>query len=163
MNNLSSLEGKQVDVIADGNRILAMSAQAIGKVRQVETRTRDLPQVPIRTNHVIHAGIYSRTIMVPAGVFITGAEIKRSTMLNICGRVIVYIDGKAAEFTGAHLLACSPGRKQAFLAIDDTHLTMSFATKARTIAEAEAEFTDEAELLISRHQPELNQTIITGE
>ena len=33
-------------------------------------------QVPIETRHVLHAGMYARTICIPAGVLITGALVK---------------------------------------------------------------------------------------
>ena len=55
-----------------------------------------------------------------------------------------------------HVLAGQPGRKQAFVAHAETWLTMSFKTEARTVAEAEAEFTDEAEHLGSRRDDAVN-------
>ena len=48
------------------------------------------------------------------------------------------------------------GRKQAFLAITDTALTTTFPTAAVTVEEAEAEFTDETDLLASRGDDAVN-------
>ena len=41
----------------------------------------ECPQVAIQTTHHFHAGLYSRTIRIPAGVMITGALIKIPTLL----------------------------------------------------------------------------------
>ena len=40
---------------------------------------------------------------------------------------------------------------------------MMFATSAKTVEDAENEFTDEAHLLLSRQQPEHDTVVITGE
>ena len=42
-------------------------------------------------------------------------------------------------------------------------MTMLFATKATTVADAENEFTDEADTLMSRNEDAKNFIIITGE
>lgn len=140
----------------------AMSNAAIGAVRALELEFKKLPQVPLVTTHILHAGIYSRTITVPAGVTITGALIKRSTILNIVGHGVAYIGEETIQLEGSHVITARAPRKQAFHAITDLHLTMSFATNATTVEEAENEFTDEANLLCSR-QPNHTNIIITGE
>jgi hypothetical protein len=76
---------------------------------------------------------------------------------------VVFVDGEPLELTGYHVLPAAAGRKQALLARADTHLTMIFATRATSVAEAEAEFTDEADRLASRRQGRRNVVIITGE
>lgn len=144
-----------------GGQIATMQQEAIDKIRAVEAKMKELPQIDIATKHLIHAGIYSRTVVIPGGAAITGVLVKRSTILNITGDVIVYTGGEPIHFLGNNVVACSPNRKQAFMALDETTLTMSFATDAKTVEEAEAEFTDETDLLVSRHSE--NQTIITGE
>ena len=47
--------------------------------------------------------------------------------------------------------------------IADTRVTMIFPTTARTVEEAEAEFTEEADGLCSRRDPTSNHVVITGE
>ncbi len=59
------------------------------------------------------------------------------------------------------MFAASAGRKQAYIAHKDTFLTMSFKTNAKTVEEAEAEFTDDHERLMSRNG--VNKIVITGE
>jgi hypothetical protein len=77
--------------------------------------------------------------------------------------VIVYVDGAPVHLQGHAVLAASAGRKQAFLARVDTHLTMIFPTRAKTVEDAEREFTDEVDLLASRRDTNHSQTMITGE
>lgn len=144
-------------------RIPAMSDEAIGNVRRLESLARELPQVRIVTRHVIHGGMYARTVCVPANVMITGALVKLPTLLIVDGDAVVHLDGESARLTGHCVLPASAGRKQAFVALADTHITMLFPTAARSVAQAEREFTDEVDLLASRLDPETNHVIITGE
>jgi hypothetical protein len=141
--------------------IPAMSDAAIEKVRRLESLVLAAPQVPLETSHIFHAGLYARTIRLPAGVMITGALIKIATLLIVQGDAIVYLDGESVRLEGYNVLPASARRKQAFVALAETHLTMIFATEARTVEEAEAEFTDEADLLGSSRDS--NRITITGE
>jgi hypothetical protein len=128
-------------------RIAPMSEQAIDTVRRLERLAREMPQVGIVTDHMLHAGLYSRTICIPAGVMITGALIKVATLLIVQGDVIVYADGGPMHLNGYNIVPADAGRKQAFLATTDVHMTAIFPTEARTVEAAEREFTDETELL----------------
>ena len=140
-----------------------MSAEAIDKVRQLEAFTREFPQVEIATEHVLHGGMYARTICIPAGVVLTGVFIRVPTLLVFDGNATVNAGKDAVTLVGYHVLAASAHRRQAFLAHADTRLTMVFASQAKTVAEAEDEFTDEAHLLFSRKPGAINRINITGE
>lgn len=144
-----------------GRAIPPMSPVGIDRVRRLEQVTSALPQVPIVTRHVIHAGMYARTVRVPAGVVLTGAFIKRATLVIVSGHCRVNTDDGSAELAGYHVLPASAGRKQAFVALDDTHITMLFPTASKTVEECEHEFTDEADRLFSRTGE--NEIVITGE
>jgi len=150
------------DLSLFAHRIPAMSEAAIDAVRHLESESIQEPQVPMRTQHQIHGGIYSRTVFIPAGHRITGALVKVPTTLVLQGRVVVFVGDQVVRFDGYHVLAASAGRKQIFVAETDTYLTMEFATNARTVEEAEREFTDEYDLLAS-HRDDLNAVLITGE
>lgn len=141
--------------------IPAMSAKAIRAVRALEEKVLALPQVPIATRHVLHAGMYARTICVPAGVLITGAHITIPTLLILSGHATLFIGDEDVELTGYAVIPASAGRKQAIYAHADTLLTMLFPTAARTVEDAEQEFTDEPERLGSRRAP--NHVTTTGE
>lgn len=153
-DGLAALEGKQV-------AIARSSDEAIAKVRNAENLAREMPQVPIETTHVIHAGVYARTIMLKEGVMITGALIKKATTLIITGNVAATIGEETIGLVGYNVIPASAHRKQAYLAIEDSYITMIFATNATSVEEAENEFTDEAELLSSRDPSAINHTIIT--
>lgn len=129
-----------------------MSEANLSKVREVEKFLLDKPQIEIKTSHEFHAGLYSRTIMIPAGVLITGALIKIETLLILSGDATIVINGVSSRISGYGVIPASAGRKQIFMAHEDTYLTMVFKTSARTIEEAEAEFTDEADMLGSRRE-----------
>lgn len=152
-----------LDLVVTSNRIPSMSNAAIDKVRQLEKITLQAPQVDIRTTHSLHSGVYTRTIMIPAGVILTGALIKIPTTLIVCGRTTVFIGDQPKDIDGYNVIAASANRKQAFVAHDDTYITMIFCTNAKTVEEAEEQFTDEAHLLSSRRPGSLNDFIITEE
>lgn len=149
--------------VAAQNRISAMAPSAIVAVRELEALTREMPQVAIATEHVLHGGMYARTICIPAGVVLTGVFIRVPTLLVFDGNATVNTGEGAVTLVGHHVLAASAHRKQVFLAHADTVLTMVFATQAKTVAAAEDEFTDEAHLLMSRTPGAVNQVTITGE
>jgi hypothetical protein len=138
-----------------------MSEAAVNSVRRLEQAAREMPQTPIETSHLFHAGMYARSIEIPAGVMLTGALIKIATILIISGDVIMYINGQARELHGYHVFAASAHRKQAFVALTDTSMTMLFPSQAKTVEQAEEEFTGEADLLFSRAGA--NNITMTGE
>ena len=129
-----------------------MGQSEVESVRRLEKAALELPQTPIPTDHVFHAGMYARTITIPAGVALTGAQIKIPTILIISGDALVYGENGPTRYAGYHVALGQCGRKQAFYALQDTCLTMLFPTTATTIEEAEMQFTDEYEKLFSRKE-----------
>ena len=135
--------------------IPSMDKVGIEKVRQMETLAFKMPQVELETTHVLHGGMYARTVRLPEGVMITGALIKAATTLIVQGNVLVYTGDETPRLLeGYHVVPAEAGRKQAFVAKSEAFLTMIFPTEAQTVEEAENEFTDEPELLQSRRTPE---------
>lgn len=128
----------------------AMTSESIDLVREAEEKAKKLPQIDLPTSHTLHAGMYARTITIPAGVAITGALIKIPTILVVDGHCEVFTGAETVELRGHHVLQASAHRKQVFLAHADTHLTMVFPTSATTVEQAENEFTDEADRLQTR-------------
>lgn len=147
-------------------RLPAMTDFELGEVRRLQYVYGQKEQIPLRTRHFLYAGVYSRTIWAvgtpEVQVLIVGALIKIPTQVSIDGDVLVWVGSKTLRLTGHNVLAGSAGRKQVFLAYSDVRITMSFGTKAKTIEEAEREFTDEVDDLCSRRDPD-NEIIITGE
>lgn len=143
------------------SHIPTMSDSALGKIYEFESIALKQPQIDIHTSHIIHAGMYARTIKIPAGNVITGALIKIATLLIVQGDVIAHIGEESIEFSGYNVLPANAHRKQVFFAKSDTYLTMIFSSDAKTIKEAEEEFTDEAHLLLSRKNTLTDKIIMT--
>lgn len=116
-----------------------------------------LPPVKIRTEHHLHAGVYSRTIYVPAGCMVVGLKIKLDTQLIGAGHFQLTDGTTTREFKGFHVLDGYAGRRAAAYAITNSAFTMLFASKAKTVEEAENEFTDEPERLLTRKEKKLCQ------
>jgi len=144
-------------------RIPSVSAEELVRIRRFELARSKEEQLPIATGHVLHGGMYARTVRLKAGIVITGALIKRATLLVIQGSVLMLLNGRLQEFEGYNIIPAAAGRKQVFVTRGDVAMTMIFPTKARTVKGAEAEFTNEAELLLSRRDPNLDTITITGE
>ena len=139
-----------------------MTLEAIEGVRKLENILSLLPQKLVCTHHVLHGGMYSRTMRIPAGFMITGALIKVPTLLIIEGDALVWTGEEHVLLEDYNIIPAHQNRKQVFVARTDVLLTMIFATKATTIEQAEEEFTDDFARLLSRQQGNKNFTIITG-
>ena len=140
--------------------IKPMTPETIDKVAQIEAMMMLMPQVDIKTIHTLHAGLYGRTVFLPAGTMITGVLIKIPTVLIVAGKVVVYVGEESRILEGYSILEASAMRKQVFIAEQDTWLTMLFASNAKTVEDAEAEFTDEVSLLITRKKLDDNNMFI---
>lgn len=145
-------------------RVPAMDAPSVEMVRRLEHELLKLPQGKYHTNHVLHAGMYARTLITPPHTLITGALIKIPTILIACGDIEAYVGNGSIRITGYNVLPASAGRRQAVYSYDtDAYYTMVFPTSATTVEDAEKHFTDEFELLASHRDAEYNYTVITGE
>lgn len=144
-------------------RVPAMALHTLDTVRAFGAALGHLPQVELRTAHVLHAGLYARTIMLQSGAALAGAHVTRATLLIVAGDCECYTGEGTLRLTGYHVLPASANRAGAFYALADTHITMLFPTEADSVPQAENEFTDTPELLLSRRRPDLNDILITGE
>lgn len=150
-------------VVAYSAKVPAMSQEAVSRLQAAQDDLAQLPQAEVATHHVLHGGMYTRTIKLAKGVFIIGVLVKVPTMLVVNGDCTVNLGDGLVRLTGHCVIPASAHRKQAFMAHEDTYLTVSFATQAATVTEAEDEFTDEAATLLSRLPDSPNEIIITGE
>lgn len=151
-----------MNALAQQATVPPSSPACIAAVARLHEAVKAAPQLQAVTHHVLHAGVYSRTVRVPAGSVLVGATIKIPTTLVIHGHASVLMgEGEEAIVCGYQVLAASGGRKQAYIAHADTHITMSFRTQAKTVEEAEREFTDQADELMSRTGE--NIVVITGD
>lgn len=145
------------------NIIRPMDERALARVRSIESAMMALDQVQMPVHHTIHGGVYTRSVRIPVGVMLAGALIKVPTTIIVNGDVTVWANDQTMRVRGYRVLVGSVGRKQVFVAHCDTDMTMMFATSATSVDEAEREFTDEWELLMSRRHPDINTELVTGE
>jgi hypothetical protein len=140
-----------------------MSQEAMDRVEDLDTMLQNHEhQIDIATDHVIHGGVYYRTLFLPIGTLLTGVVVKINATLVIHGDCTFYVDGDPLRFTGSNIIPTFGGRRQAVYAHTDTVITMSFSTDAQTVEAAEDQFTDDAHRLGSRRSPECNTYLVTG-
>lgn len=146
--------------------LCAASADTIAKLTRVQDALLKTPQIEVHTEHIIHGGIYTRTIRMKPGTYVMGAHYKVSTTVVLSGTLYAYVGDGWKRFEGYNVIPASKGRKQLFATppenTEDAAITMSFRTDAKTVEDAENEMTDEAELLMSR-KSDGDSVVITGE
>lgn len=142
--------------------ILPMSNAEIAIMKEAESYVREnLDKVKCITNHTLHAGIYTRTLFLPKGCTVVGVVIKLDTTLILSGNMNIFIGKEVKHIKGIDIIPTKANRKQMFYALEDSFITMSFCTTARTVEEAEIEMTDEVDNLQSREPSSINIINIT--
>lgn len=111
-------------------------------------------EVHIPIEHFVHDGVYYRTCMVPKGKAIIGAFIQIPTTIIVSGHCVVHLGDSLKELKGYHVIPAEANRRQAFKAIEDTYITMCFATEHTDVEECEKQATPEWKLL-TNHREEL--------
>lgn len=153
MNNVVQFPSGPFSFAAPGREELEL-------INKLERDTlANTPQIILPIVHNFEAGCYSRTLMLPAERYLTGALMRRTTQVLVIGDCLMNIHGKFERMVGCAVLSGSAGRKQVFIAIKNTYISMFFATEAKTVAEAEAEFTDQAAELNSRRAGGVNHVV----
>jgi hypothetical protein len=140
----------------------ATTPEMVAALNELEARVTGQEPVDVPTEHVIHAGVYARTIAMPADMVLIGVTIKRATLVIVTGSAAVLVGREWMRLEGYNVIPGSAGRKQVFVSYSPVIITMLFPTQAKTVEEAEAEFTDEGDRLLSRRQ-DANRVVITGE
>ena len=130
--------------------------EILEKIALVEARIRPHEHtLRVEMEHHLHAGMYARTCRLAAHQVITSVLIKIPTLLIVNGDCVVLAGNKWHEFTGYNVLPACAGRKQIYVTRGETEITMIFPSNAKTVEEAEEEFTDESAMLLSRREVEL--------
>ena len=136
----------------------AMSDESIAKASRLESIARSVEQTETATHHLLHAGMYARTMRLPAGHVLVGALLKVETIVIFNGDAEVYVGDSSIRLTGHQVIPADAMRKQVFVAYADCDITAIFATDAQSVEEAEDQATDEAKNLLSRRDG--NQNIL---
>lgn len=116
-------------------------------VRALEQHMLQLPQVDLDTQHLVHGRMYARTILIPAGVVLTGALTNCDNICVMQGDISVTTDDGTVRLTGFHVLPARAGFKRAGLAHADTYWTMICQTELTDVQAIEDEITSESHLL----------------
>lgn len=153
-----------MDLVVCSPRINAMAPHAVDAVRRLTEASLRFAQLPFVTQHVIHGGMYVRTVTVPPTAIVTGVFVKVPTVLILSGEGVVFTgEAEPLHVRGYNVVPAAAGRKQAFVAISELTLTMMFPTDAKTVEDAERHFTDEIELLCPLTERDRHVIIVTGE
>lgn len=139
-----------------------MSQVMLDEVARAEALVGSAPQTEISTQHTLHAGMYARTMLLPAGNYLVGTTVQIKTIVIFDGDADVFVGDTTMRLTGHHVIVASAFRKQIYKSHTDCHITAIHATNAKTVAEAEAEATEEHERLASRRTGNANINQITG-
>jgi hypothetical protein len=128
------------------------TAAGIAEVKALEAFNETMPPADVPTDHFIHAGCYVRTCRIAAGVLLTSALIKVPTVVIISGDVVIRADSESHRVSGYTVLRGMAGRKVAYHALQDTTITMIYATQKAAPEDCEPEFTGEYEHLLTRRK-----------
>lgn len=139
------------------------TTENLAQMKRVYENLIQLEQVPIATAHLLHGGMYVRTIRLDAGIVMLGSRIKRPTVLIVHGATVVISGDAQIELAGYNVLPGSVGRQNLFLTQSQLDMTMIFATNARTVGEAENEVFADADLLSSRSDSSRDSITVTCE
>jgi len=139
----------------------APSSEVLDKIAQASDLIRQFPQVEVPTSHLLHGGMYARTIHRGPGIVAVGSVILRATILIVSGDCTL-LDGSGhrLDLHGYNVLPGLPGRKSLSLTHGEVSMTMIYPTSARTVEEAEEEIFGEAADLASRRDGNPNLVTI---
>ncbi len=132
--------------------IPSCSPTELATMCKVNDVIRTFPQVDVPTDHFVHAGCYARTCVVKAGVLMGAVEIIVPTILIVSGHCEIFNGGKKAIVDGYVVLRGAPHRQVAVKAIEDTYMTMIYATDKTDPVACEEEFTDQTDQLFTRRR-----------
>lgn len=147
------------------NTLTPTSEGELQRLAPVEEMLREREQekpFSVPTEHLLHGGVYARTIRLSPGDVIVGVMIEIPTVVIVNGDCRVLLASKWHHIKGYYVLPGMAGRKQLFHAFGNTEITMIFATEAKTVDEAERQFTREADSLLSRRQHGQEWSTVTG-
>ena len=144
-------------------RVPRSTPKAIEKVATLATALKQLPQVTFITEHMLHAGMYTRTVRLPPGTVCAAVLIKVPTVLILIGDCEVWSNDELIYTHGYSVLPGSAGRKIAFVTRSPVCMSMMFPSTATTVDEAQRQFTNEHELLVPLDRADEHIALITGE
>jgi Fe-S-cluster-containing hydrogenase component 2 len=116
-------------------------------VSRFEDVAISMPQVHIETTHLLHGGMYARTIRIPANTMLTGTMTSCDNICIVDGDITVTTDYGPKRLTGFNVLPATSGARRAGVTHSETHWTTIIPTCAGTVEQAEADLTAEPQRL----------------
>jgi hypothetical protein len=120
-------------------------------------------QTPLPTEHLLHGGMYARTVRRDFDSVTIGSLINKATILIVHGSCSILIGDRRVDLEGYNVLAGLPGRKSMSVAHGPVEMTMICPTSAKTVEEAENEICAEADQLVSRRDNNQNAISIVSQ
>ncbi|HOV56813.1 MAG TPA: hypothetical protein PLN91_02960 [Rhodanobacteraceae bacterium] len=120
------------------------------RVGALEQQMLALPQVDLKTSHVLHGGMCVRTIFIPAGTTLTGALTNIDNVCVVQGDISVTTDEGVKRLQGFNVIPAGAGFKRAGYAHADTWWSTVWKTDLSDLAKIEEEMTSEASKLQTR-------------
>lgn len=151
-----------MDIITK-NTAIAMTNKDIEIAQSVEDEISVYEEYALETHHNMHGGIYSRTMMLKKGDIVSGVIIKVPTTMVVSGHVKILLGSEVMELKGYNVLSASANRKQVVTALEDTYISMILKSDAQKQWDAEDDFTDEGDKLMSRQSYSINKINVSGE
>jgi hypothetical protein len=102
------------DLAVLANTLPTPSPEALANIYEVERRVRETKQIEIPTEHLIHGGMYARTVRLAPGVLIVGVLIKVPTVVIVNGDTVTLAGDQWARLTGFNVIPGGAGRKADF-------------------------------------------------
>jgi hypothetical protein len=116
-------------------------------VQQFENVALTMPQVHIKTTHLLHGGMYARTIRIPANTMLTGALTSCDNICIVSGDITVTTDAGPQRLAGFNVLPAAAGARRAGMTHSETFWTTIMPTDASTVEQAELDLTSEPQRL----------------
>lgn len=140
--------------------LTSASPAVLDRLDRAHAMISSLPQVEVVTEHLLHGGMYARTIRREPGIVAVGSLILRATILVVNGPCSMMSGDRRIDLTGYNVLPGLPGRKSFSLTHGPVEMTMIFPTSAKTVEEAENEIFAEADQLMSRNSGGKDKIVI---
>lgn len=119
-------------------------------VRALEQQLMGFPQVDLSTNNLVHGGMCARTIFIPAGTILTGAQTNIGNICVLFGDITVTTDGGPKRLSGFNVIPANAGFKRAGIAHADTWWATLWPTDQTDLISIEDEMTNESAALQTR-------------
>jgi len=119
-------------------------------IATLKKQLQQLPQITIETKHLIHGGMYGRTVFIPAGSTVTGAKTNIDNICTVSGDITVSTDKGVVRLTGYNVIPANSGYSRAVYAHADTYWTTFLVTDSDNVQAIEEAMTDAAATLQTR-------------